>query len=96
MPFRCVCKSWSSLILNDSDFIKLHSIRNCASPGFIDLSGNYPDSDDKNFYGEGPESFQDWQRGVKKSKGISFYDIEKQKYMLSYFRQDLFNKKLKI
>ncbi|XP_026389026.1 putative F-box protein At5g62660 [Papaver somniferum] len=96
MPFRCVCKSWSSLILNDSDFIKLHSIRNCASPGFIDLSGNYPDSDDRNFNGEGPESFQDWQRGVKKSKGICFYDIEKQKYMLSYFRQGLFNKKLKI
>ncbi|KAI3895079.1 hypothetical protein MKX03_032743 [Papaver bracteatum] len=117
LSFRSVCKLWSSLILNDSDFIKLHSTRTYASPGFLDLSGNYPDSrfyvkgsddensdngnfddensvdknsDDENSDDENSddeedgepeleetEPFQDWMRGVKKSNGISFYDIGK-------------------
>ncbi|KAI3945749.1 hypothetical protein MKW98_023023 [Papaver atlanticum] len=114
MSFRSVCKSWSSLILNDSDFIKLQSTQTYASPEFLFLSGNYPDSrfyvkgaddensDNENFDDENSddknsddeedrepeleetEPFQDWMRGVKKSKGISFYDIGKEKFKLFY------------
>ncbi|KAI3954589.1 hypothetical protein MKW98_019720, partial [Papaver atlanticum] len=115
MSSRSVCKSWSTLILHDPDFINLHSTRT-SSPGFIELSENYSDSDtenessdDINFNDENPdddicrgvevedaEAFQDWQRGVKKSKGISFFDIEKEKNILFYFKESLLNKKLQI
>ncbi|MCL7028389.1 hypothetical protein MKW94_005215 [Papaver nudicaule] len=85
--FKCVCKLWYNLLLNDSRFIKLRSLRNHpnSSPGFIWLSSNYTEDYDD----------LDKSRGVTKCNGIVFYDIEKRLERFFHFRSDtgLVNKK---
>ncbi|KAI3945697.1 hypothetical protein MKW98_022971 [Papaver atlanticum] len=86
MRFRCVCKSWSKLIISDSEFINL--CRTYSNRGLIWISENYAENDDD----------LDREAGLVKSNVIVFYDIDKKEKKVFQFRPEsgLVNKRLRI
>lgn len=84
MRFRCLCKSWSNLIVNDSKFIGLHLSRSYSDRGFIWLfhSDNNLDRDNDSCF--------------MRSNGVVFYDIDKKEKKVFHFRPEtgLVNKRL--
>ncbi|XP_026395902.1 putative F-box protein At2g02030 [Papaver somniferum] len=86
MRFRCVCKSWSNLIISDSEFINL--CRTYSNRGLIWISENYAENDDD----------LDREAGLVKSNVIVFYDIDKKEKEVFQFRPEsgLVNKTLTV
>ncbi|XP_026396403.1 F-box/LRR-repeat/kelch-repeat protein At2g27520-like [Papaver somniferum] len=76
MRFRCVCKSWSNLIISDSEFINL--CRTYSNRGLIWISENYVENDDD----------LDREAGLVKSNVIVFYDIDKKEKKVFQFRPE--------
>lgn len=93
MRFKSVCKSWSNLTTNDSEFINLHSRRQTFNNrGFIWLSENYyslsedDDDADDDHYLACDSNFN----------SIVFFDFDKKEEKVFHFRAEsgLFDKRL--
>ncbi|XP_026390129.1 putative F-box protein At2g02030 [Papaver somniferum] len=84
MRFRCVCKLWSNLIVNDLKFVSLHLSRTYSDRGFIWLfySDNYLDRDNDTYF--------------MRCNGVVFYDIDRKEKKIFHFRPEtgLVNKRL--
>ncbi|KAI3973453.1 hypothetical protein MKW92_006364 [Papaver armeniacum] len=101
MRFKCVCKSWSNLTINDPEFINLHSRRQTYSNrGFIWLSENYYSLFEENYYSlsEDEDDADDdhYLACDSNFNSIVFFDFDKKEEKVFHFRAEsgLFDKRL--